>query len=47
MGHKMNAAPFLFNWCAFSTRQVRLPIRCQQSRRNAANALNLVAEFIF
>src|SRR6266853_5671062 len=27
-GRKMKAAPFLFNWCAFSTRQARLLIRC-------------------
>jgi hypothetical protein len=43
----MNAAPCLFNWCAFSTRQVRVLIRCQQSRRNAPNMLKLGAIFIF
>jgi uncharacterized membrane protein YgdD (TMEM256/DUF423 family) len=32
---------FLMNWCAFSTLQVRLLIRYQADRRNAANALNL------
>jgi uncharacterized protein Usg len=42
----MNAVPYLFNWYAFSTRQVRLPILCQQLRRNAASALNLEAKFI-
>jgi hypothetical protein len=28
-GRKMNAVSFAFNWCAFSTRQVRVPIRSQ------------------
>ena len=39
--------PFLFNWRAFSTRQVRLPGRRRRHRRNAANALSLRAILIF
>ena len=39
----MNA---FFNWCAFSTRQVRVPIWCQQPRRGSANVLNLGVNFI-
>jgi uncharacterized protein Usg len=44
---KHECDPVFFNWHAFSTRQVRLPTRRQQLRRNAANALNLGAIFIF
>ena len=45
-GRKMNAALYLFNWWAISTRQVRLPIRRQQPSCNEANRLNLCSIFI-